>query len=155
MKSAGSDHKNKHNLKLKLKLRLLELSISVYRAPRMSTIPTALAQEEFWGVSRTPGELTVVCESRVVLNLGQGQGQGQGQSESEWTCESGWRALQVEGPLDFSLMGILAGLTGTLADAGISVYAFSTFDTDYILIKDEKVELAIPALQGGGYIVSR
>jgi len=139
----SSDSKNPHSIKL----RLLELSISVHRAPQMSTIPTALSQEEFWIVSRTPGELTVVCESSVEL--------GQEQSRSEWKCESGWCAFQVEGFLDFSLMGILAGLTSTLAEAEISVYAVSTFNTDYILVKDNKVELATQALKGRGYKVSR
>ena len=68
-------------------------------------------------------------------------------------CESGWRALKVLGPLPFSLTGVLAALTLPLAQAGISLFAVSTFDTDYVLIKSENFSRAVHVLQAAGHAV--
>ena len=67
--------------------------------------------------------------------------------------EAGWRALRVVGTLDFALTGILAGLTGSLAEAGVSVFALSTFDTDWLLVRAEALGKARAALEGSGYAV--
>lgn len=64
---------------------------------------------------------------------------------------AGWRALMVLGPLDFSLTGILASLAQPLAEAEISIFAISTFDTDYILIKDENLNTAAAILRENGH----
>ena len=66
-------------------------------------------------------------------------------------CEKGWRCLKVEGPLDFGLTGILASLAQPLAEAKISIFAISTFDTDYILVKDENFKAAVLALSSAGH----
>lgn len=65
--------------------------------------------------------------------------------------EPGWACIKVVGPLDFAWTGILAGLTGVLSQAGISVFAISTFDTDYILVKSNALSQAVDALAGHGY----
>ncbi|WP_407673185.1 ACT domain-containing protein [Paenibacillus alkalitolerans] len=65
--------------------------------------------------------------------------------------ETAWKCLKIEGPLDFSLTGILASLTISLAEAGISIFAISTYDTDYILIKDNKMDRAIRVLADEGH----
>lgn len=65
--------------------------------------------------------------------------------------EDGWRALRIEGVLDFSLVGILARITGVLAECGIGLFAVSTFNTDYILVKKENLEKARAALKAAGY----
>lgn len=67
--------------------------------------------------------------------------------------ERGWRALVVAGPLDFALVGILASLSNTLAVAGVSIFAISTFDTDYILVKEEKLGVALASLTAAGHVV--
>lgn len=67
--------------------------------------------------------------------------------------EPGWRAIEVEGTLDFGLVGILAALAGTLAAAGVSIFAVSTFDTDVLLVKQERLEDAIAALVAAGHEV--
>ena len=67
--------------------------------------------------------------------------------------EDGWRALRVAEPMDFGLTGVLAGISTVLAQAGISIFAVSTFDTDYILIKAENLGLAQTALEAGGYTI--
>jgi len=70
-------------------------------------------------------------------------------------CEKDWRILRVEGPLDFSLIGILSSISTTLANKGISIFAISTYDTDYILVKDKKVDMAIDALSAEKYEIIR
>ncbi len=72
---------------------------------------------------------------------------------SEVKKESDWRILKVDGPLEFSLTGILASVAGPLAKAGISIFAISTFDTDYVMVKSEKAEEAVKVLTKAGHIV--
>ena len=71
----------------------------------------------------------------------------------DWKNEKGWRGLMVRGPLDFSLVGILAALSAALAAAGISIFALSTFDTDYLLVKEPDLFRAIEVLTASGYEV--
>ena len=68
-------------------------------------------------------------------------------------CERGWRVLQVAGPLELSLTGVLAAIAAPLADAGVSIFAISTFDTDYILVKDENLARAVDVLRAEGHRV--
>jgi hypothetical protein len=84
-------------------------------------------------VTRTADELSVVCpEHRVPDGV---------------RAERGWRAFKVDGPLDFALTGILAGLAVPLAEAGIPIFALSTFDTDYLLVRTSDVERAAATLE--------
>ena len=66
-------------------------------------------------------------------------------------CDRGWKCLKVEGPLDFSLIGILASLTACLANADISVFAISTYDTDYLMVKEENLDVACLVLCQEGH----
>lgn len=68
--------------------------------------------------------------------------------------EDGWRVFRAAGPLDFSLTGILAGIASVLAAAGIPIFAVSTYDTDYVLVKTERYEAALDALRAAGYDVA-
>ena len=89
----------------------------------------------------TDGEKSLVCPMvRVPANT--------------VTRSDGWRALRVAGTLDFSLVGILAALSKTLADAGVGIFAISTFDTDYILTKAEDFDRALAALRAAGHDVA-
>lgn len=98
------------------------------------------AKDEFFSATRTPDELSlIVAESRA---------------PREAKCERGWRLIKVQGPLDFDLIGIIAGLSGTLADAGISIFALSTYETDYVMVKQADFEQALAALRRSGYPVS-
>ena len=69
--------------------------------------------------------------------------------------EGGWRVLKLEGPFEFSEVGVLASITAPLADAGVSLFAVSTFDTDYVLVKEEQLGAGAAALRGRGHEVSR
>jgi hypothetical protein len=86
---------------------------------------------------RTTEELSVVCEQKHVPPAA--------------ICDKGWRCLKVEGPLDLALTGVLAALTVPLAHAGIAVFALSTYDTDYVLVKAGDLDRAIRVLRDAGF----
>ena len=90
-------------------------------------------------ITRTADELSVVCAEAAVPDGMQ--------------AERGWRALCVDGPLDFALTGILAGLATALAEAGVSIFAVSTFDTDWLLVKEDQRAEAVRALTEAGHTV--
>jgi hypothetical protein len=92
---------------------------------------------DYWAVVRTTEELSLVCRSEQV--------------PEGVRCEKDWRILKVKGPLDFSLVGLLASLTGILAEAGVSVYAISTYNTDYVLVRQAQLAAALEALQQAGF----
>jgi hypothetical protein len=118
-------------------LSVLPGTFAVSRLPADSPVPAWALDQAFVSVTRTSDELSIVCaEEQVPMDI---------------TAERGWRALKVEGPLDFGLTGILAGLAAPLAAAGISIFAISTYDTDYLLVREERLEEAIDVLAGAGY----
>ena len=93
----------------------------------------------FVSITRTREELSIVCATSLV--------------PAGVKQETGWRMLQLEGPLDFNLTGILASLLTPLAKAGVSIFALSTYNTDYVLLKDEKVAIALPTLRACGHTI--
>jgi hypothetical protein len=125
-------------------LRLLPGRFAVCRLPAGDAVPAwwgALwARGSFSSVTRAPGELSIVC--------------AEGLAPEGTKCEGGWRIFQVAGPLDFSLTGILAAIATPLAHAGVSIFAVSTFDTDYILVKQENLAKAVDALRAAGHSVA-
>ena len=123
---------------MKLKLSVLEDLFTIHRFAPDNEIPKEVCKGQFYSISKTDEELSIVCSSTVVLN-----------SERS---ETGWACLKVLGPLDFSLTGILAEVSEVLAKAEISIFAISTFDTDYILLKSGKLVAAKTVLQNAGYI---
>jgi hypothetical protein len=125
----------------KLKLFVLPETLAICRLDKEAPIPEWTLRGGFFSVTRTRKELSVVCP--------------QIQVPAEIKREEGWRCLKVEGPLDFSLTGILASLTTPLAKEGISVFAISTYDTDYLLVKEENLEKAIEILVKKGHRVQR
>lgn len=107
----------------------LEATFAVCRLAADAAVPDWAQQPgELSNVTRTGDELSIVCEQRWV--------------PADTQHEGDWRALRVPGPLDFGLTGILAKLTTALAKADVSVFAVSTFDTDYLLVKDTQLAAA-------------
>ena len=95
-------------------------------------------EAEFYFIGRTDEELSLVCKTE--------------DTPADTTERSdGWRAFRVRGVLDFSLVGILSRLSGILAENGIGIFAVSTFNTDYILVKEENFDRAMDALAAAGY----
>jgi hypothetical protein len=119
-----------------LRLHLIPAQLAVCRLLSGDAIPE-WAAGEFFSITRTAEELSVVCDAKLVPDGVRHEG--------------GWRALQVAGPLDFALTGVLASIAVPLAEAGVSIFAVSTFDTDYVLVKQNNVERAAQVLQAAGH----
>jgi hypothetical protein len=124
-----------------LKFSVLNGSYNIHRLKPGTALPKALFSSPFYNLSQTEDELSVVAP--VMLKL-----------EAEKT-EPGWSVMKVVGPLEFSETGILAGIATTLAAAGISIFVLSTFDTDYILVKDAQLRAAKDALTAAGHKFAR
>ncbi|UYM07258.1 ACT domain-containing protein [Solicola gregarius] len=123
-----------------LDLTVLDGEFAVCRLPRSSSLPLPAGDVgPFWSVTVTGDEVSVVCRPE--------------QAPGGAVVESGWGALKVEGPLEFELVGILANLSGVLAEAKVSVFAVSTYDTDYLLTQD--LDGAIEALSVAGHRIAR
>jgi hypothetical protein len=122
-----------------LTLSLLAGSFAIHRFPADAPILQEIPNIPFYSATLTRDELSVVAPETVTLQSG--------------SSEGGWACLKVNGPLEFSQVGILAGLSAALASAKVSIFVISTFDTDYILVKAEKLQRAITALEAAGYMV--
>ena len=113
-----------------------------YKVCRMNAfdgVPDWALETPVSSVTRTAEELSIVCPDSVAPK--------ELQSEQEWKC------LKIHGPLGFEEVGIISGLTKVLADANISVFVMSTFETDYILVKRMNIEKAAKVLADQGHEV--
>jgi hypothetical protein len=122
---------------LRLSLAILSGSFAVCKLRADENIPSWALSGNFCSLTRTPGELSVVCPQELVPEGVQ--------------AVRGWKSLKVEGRLDFTLIGILSSMTSTLAQAQIAIFAISTYDTDYIFVKESDLEKAVRALQKAGH----
>jgi len=123
------------------KLELLPGTYAVCRLDKDAPVPDWGTQGPFFSITRTSAELSVVCPDAQVADGVKKEG--------------GWRVLMVEGPLDFSLTGVLASLTSPLARVGISIFSLSTYDTDYLLVKRDQLDKAIHVLEAEGYDIGK
>lgn len=124
-----------------LKFTTLEGKFTIHRLKADASIPKAVYTSPFYAIAKSELELSIVAAEAIAI-------------ESEQS-EPGWSALRVDGTLDFSETGILAGIAATLAKAGIPIFAVSTFDTDYILLKSERLKDAKAALAAAGHKFAR
>jgi hypothetical protein len=122
---------------MNLTLSLLPDSYAICRLNRDAPIPEWAAARAFLSITRTGDELSVVCAE---IDVPPGV-----------KSDRGWRCLKVEGPLDLSLTGVLASLANPLAEARIGIFAISTFDTDYVLVKDKNLSRAVEVLVQSGH----
>jgi hypothetical protein len=115
-------------------VKVLDGRLSVCRLPASDRVPSWALElhEGFVSITRTPDELSIVCPEEAV--------------PPDTTVEEGFRALVVPGPIPFSETGVLASLAAPLAAAGISIFALSTYDTDYVLVREADLEAALAAL---------
>jgi len=125
------------HLMSKLTLQLLPEIFSIHSLPAQSKIPEQVFAASIYFIGKTNDEVSIVLPEHISL-------------ESD-EVEHNWKALEVVGPLGFSLTGILSNISGVLASEKISIFAVSTFDTDYILVKSKKVHSAVKALQANDY----
>ncbi|MBW4469680.1 MAG: ACT domain-containing protein [Stenomitos rutilans HA7619-LM2] len=122
-----------------LTFSILQEVFAVCRLEPEEPIPVWSLQRLF-SITRTENELSIVCPQVNVPLEAQAS-----------NFEGNWRCLKVEGPLDFALTGILAAIAAPLAEAGISIFAISTYDTDYVLVKQQDLDRAIQTLLQAGH----
>ena len=119
-----------------MELEILDYELTVCK---LSDVADAMVSGEFFFLGRTKDEISLVCPTKDV-------------PATTISREDGWRAFRICGTLDFSLIGILSKLTTVLAESGIGVFTVSTYDTDYILLRDKDLEPAMKALEDERYI---
>jgi len=123
-----------------MQLHLLPGMFAICRLNARDALPQwALANRGFVSITRTEDELSIICpESALPAGV---------------TSENGWRILKVAGPLDFALTGVVSSIAAPLADAGISIFAISTYDTDYVLVRDANRTAAVQVLLAEGHLL--
>jgi hypothetical protein len=125
----------------RLKLTLFPERYAISRLGADAALPEWATQGRFFSVTRTGDELSIVTElSRVPVGV---------------ESQTGWRVLKVHGPFVLSEIGVLSALASPLAEARISLFAMSTFETDYLLVASSTLSAAITALERAGHIVHR
>jgi len=110
----------------------------VFAVCKISKIQDVNFSDEYFFLSKTDDEISLVCEEISI-------------PVDYLKCEKGWKCLKIAGILDFSMVGILANISSILANNGISIFAISTYNTDYILVKEDKLTEAIGVLEKQGY----
>ena len=120
-------------------LDVLPGSFAVCRLGADASLPPWASGAAFSSVTRTPHELSILCDGEAV--------------PADVEAQREFRALMVRGPLDFSLTGILAALAGTLAAAAVSIFPVSTYETDYLFVRSVDLNRSIAALRAAGHTV--
>ena len=116
---------------------MLSETFTIHKLSPDASIPEGTLKNNFYSVSKTENELSLVCSEVVEVQSLQ--------------SSNGWKCIKVKGPLDLNLTGILAGISDILTRGNISIFAISTFDTDYILVKTQNLSLALTKLRLAGY----
>ena len=119
---------------------VLSVLIETFKVNKLSPdplIPEEILKSNYYNASKTENELSLVCSEVIEVQSLQ--------------SSKGWKCIKMKGPLDFNLTGILAGISDILAQANISIFAISTFDTDYILVRSQDLYSARNKLSKAGY----
>ena len=122
-----------------MKLHALDELYAVVRLEPDAEVPGWARGGTFWSVTRSESELSIVCAQEDVPD--------------DESAERGWCALEVAGPLDFSLTGVISSLVAPLAEVGIPIFVLSTFETDYVLVREHDLARTVDALVGAGHAV--
>ena len=122
-----------------ISLAVLPERLAICQRPPDEPIPEFMARSSFFSITRTEEELSLVLPEETVPVY--------------WKAEKGWRCFKVLGPLDLTMTGILASLTSCLASVGVSTLAISTFNRDYLLVREDDLDKSQRALAAHGYEV--
>lgn len=120
-----------------MQLKILDKKLKVVKFKANETIPEIIFKQDFYSITKTDEELSIVIDENVNI--------------SNDIVENNWRAIKIVGVLDFALIGILSRISTILAQAKISIFAISTYNTDYILLKSDKLENAVEILKENEY----
>lgn len=123
-----------------LRIHLRQETFAVVRLAADAKLPSWSTAGRLWSIARSEDELSIVCEEHLI-------------PAGHEPVERPWRALQLAGPIPFGLTGILASVLTPLASAGIPIFAFSTYDTDYVLVKSPDLSAARATLTAAGHVI--
>jgi hypothetical protein len=124
-----------------MNLIILKKRYSIYKFKSDCVLPGWVYLSDFYSITKTKDELSVIAIPPDSIS-------------EKITCSKDWRILKVDGPLDFSLIGIIADISIILKEKKISIFTISTYDTDYILVKQNKLNIGIKALRDKKYTIS-
>lgn len=122
-----------------LHLEIQPFQIGVFKLPPSSSVPEWVFECSFFSITRTYDELSIFCTDKAI--------------PLEILAERNWACFKVMEHLDFTTTGILASLADPLAEAGISIFSISTFDSDYILVHKKKLDMASKVLEAAGHTI--
>jgi hypothetical protein len=123
-----------------LKLSLLKNKYAICSLPKDAPIPEWALAQSLASINRTDKELTIVCKQDII--------------PSQYQSDLNWRCFKIDGSFDLNQIGVISSISSPLADAGISIYVISTYDTDYFLIKDDNLEKTISTLSASGHSIT-
>ncbi|QQE64745.1 hypothetical protein GFS31_14260 [Leptolyngbya sp. BL0902] len=120
-----------------LTLAIVEGTFAIHRLAPTAEVPPEILHQAIFSVMRTPQELSLLVREEVPIVADK--------------TELGWRGMVIQGPLNFGMTGVLSAISNVLAAAQVSIFALSTYDTDYIFVKADQLESACNALRRAGY----
>jgi uncharacterized protein len=124
-----------------MNFEVLEAKYAIYRFGNESVLPDWIYSSGFYSITKTKDEISVVAVQNNLIS-------------SNILCNKDWRIIKILGPLDFSLVGIIAEISAIFKKKKISIFTISTYDTDYFLIKQKDLDIAIQALNKNDHKVS-
>jgi hypothetical protein len=124
-----------------LQLSLLKDKYGICTLPNTAPIPDWALTQSLASITRTEKELTIVCRLEIL--------------PSQYQSGPNWRCFKIDGSFDLNQIGVISSISSPLADAGISIYVISTYDTDYFLIQEQNLEKTISALSNSGHSITK
>ncbi len=124
-----------------LKLSLLKDKYGICTLPATTPIPDWALMQSLISITRTKEELTIVCRQDII--------------PSQCKCDLNWRCFKVDGTFDLNQTGVISSISSPLADAGISIYVISTYNTDYFMVQEDKVNQTISVLSNSGHSITK
>jgi len=124
-----------------LQLSLLKDKYGICTLPNTAPIPGWALTQSLASVTRTDKELTIVCHREII--------------PSQYQSDLNWRCFKIDGAFDLDQVGVISSISSPLAEAGISIYVISTYETDYFLIQEHNLEQTISVLSGSGHSITK
>ena len=124
---------------MKPDLELLNDLFAIHHYKNMSEVPEGIESPDFYSFTKTIDEISIVCKQSAI------------KASDKSISDFDWKIIKIKGPLSLSLTGIIAEIGGILWKINVPVFTISTYETDYILVKNENIDKTITALKNNGY----
>jgi hypothetical protein len=124
---------------MKPELELLKDLFAIYHYENISEVPEGIESPDFYSFTKTIDEISIVCKQSAI------------KVTDRSIADIDWKIIKIKGPLSLSLTGIIAEISSVLAKSNIPVFTISTYETDYLLVKNDNLDKAIAAFKNNGY----